>query len=176
MMKLTLVAATMALIAATMALIAAALAVMASTNAALAAPPDPRRCLAEALYFEARNQGWKGMLAVGVVAQNRVRSKAYPNDICAVVRQGRLSDGKMKLYACQFTYWCDGKPERPADQEAWEAASNIAAMLLSTNITIEGMQKATHYHTTTVQPRWARKWKPCRRIRQHIFYCKESGE
>ena len=59
-------------------------------------------------------------------------------------------------------------------QEAWNDASNIAAMLLSTDITVDGLQKATHYHTTKVQPRWARKWKPCQRIKEHIFYCKEE--
>ena len=153
-------------------LIAGAAVLAACAPAALAAPPDPLRCLTEALYFEARNQGWKGMLAVGVVVQNRVRSKAYPNNICAVVRQGRLSDGRLKLFSCQFTYWCDGKPERPEDQGAWDNASNIAAMLLSTDITVEGLQKATHYHTVKVSPRWARKWKPCQRIKEHIFYCK----
>lgn len=33
-------------------------------------------CMAEAMYFEARGEGWRGMLAVGVVARNRVRDPA----------------------------------------------------------------------------------------------------
>ena len=39
----------------------------------LAAAADEQQCLAEAMYYEARDQGWRGMLAVGVVVQNRVR-------------------------------------------------------------------------------------------------------
>ena len=44
---------------------------------ASAAQADEHQCLAEALYFEARNQGWRGMVAVGVVIQNRVRDPRY---------------------------------------------------------------------------------------------------
>ena len=44
--------------------------------ASAAAAKDDKYCLAEAMYFEARNEGWRGMLAVGVVVQNRVKIRA----------------------------------------------------------------------------------------------------
>ena len=39
---------------------------------ASAAAASDEHCLAEAMYFEARNQGGRGLLAVGIVVQNRV--------------------------------------------------------------------------------------------------------
>ena len=50
---------------------------------------DEHQCLAEAMYYEARDQGSLGMLAVGIVIQNRVDHPRYPDTICEVVRQGR---------------------------------------------------------------------------------------
>ena len=46
------------------------------------------KCLADNMYFEARNQGTAGIIAVSNVVLNRVKSKMYPNNICEVVRQG----------------------------------------------------------------------------------------
>ena len=42
---------------------------------------DEKAWLAEAMYYEARDQGWRGMLAVGIVIQNRVRNDRYPNTV-----------------------------------------------------------------------------------------------
>lgn len=44
-------------------------------------------CLAANLYFEARGEPLKGQLAVAKVTLNRVKSKQYPDSICAVVFQ-----------------------------------------------------------------------------------------
>ena len=54
---------------------------------------EDKSCLAEAMYYEARDQGWRGMLAVGVVIQNRVRDDRYPDTVCGVVRQGKYRNG-----------------------------------------------------------------------------------
>ena len=40
------------------------------------------KCLADNMYFEARNQGTAGITAVSNVVLNRVRSEMYPNTIC----------------------------------------------------------------------------------------------
>src|SRR5690625_3991404 len=42
------------------------------------------RCLAEAMYFEARGEGLAGQVAVGEVILNRVDSSRYPNSVCDV--------------------------------------------------------------------------------------------
>ena len=119
-----------------------------------------KTCLAEAMYYEARDQGWRGMLAVGVVIQNRVRDSRYPGDVCSVVTQGKYWRGNPVKHKCQFSYYCDGKPERPAEKEAWRQAVDIAALLTTTDVEIAGLEGATHYHSVEVQPSWAKAFSP----------------
>ena len=133
---------------------------------------DSKHCLAEAMYFEARDQGWRGMLAVGVVIQNRVRDPRYPDDACGVVRQGRYWRGNPIKHKCQFSYYCDGTPERPAEKEPGAIALDLAGILLSGHLVIDGLGDATHYHTTTVRPGWSRKLSFRRVIGDHVFYAR----
>ncbi|WP_084175103.1 cell wall hydrolase [Afifella pfennigii] len=44
-------------------------------------------CMQRAMYFESNRSSDEGMLAVGTVVMNRVKSKDFPNDVCAVVGQ-----------------------------------------------------------------------------------------
>lgn len=138
--------------------------------AGAATAKDDEHCLAEAMYFEARNQGWRGMLAVGVVIQNRVQDPRYPSTVCAVVRQGKYWRGVPIKNKCQFSYYCDGKPERPTEPESWEQALDLASLLLSTKLVLTGIEDATHYHTTTVKPTWATALEPRDQIGDHLFY------
>ena len=50
-------------------------------------------CLAKNMYYEARNQGLAGQLAVSLVVMNRVKDKRYPDTICEVVYQGQSVNG-----------------------------------------------------------------------------------
>ena len=56
------------------------------------------KCLADAIYFEARGEPLKGQEAVAQVVMNRVFSGYYPNDVCGVVYQNAN-----RHLACQFT-------------------------------------------------------------------------
>ena len=47
------------------------------------------KCLATAIYFEARGETEQGQLAVAQVVLNRVKNPAYPNTICGVVYQNK---------------------------------------------------------------------------------------
>lgn len=44
-------------------------------------------CMQRAIYFEANRSSREGMIAVGNVVMNRVRSDKFPNTICGVVGQ-----------------------------------------------------------------------------------------
>ena len=70
-------------------------------------------CLAENIYFEARNQGTGGWIATTNVTLNRVQSDRFPNTICDVVFQGPTYEGTNipVRHKCQFSWWCDGLPE-----------------------------------------------------------------
>jgi len=129
-----------------------------------------KRCLAEAVYFEARGQGWNGMLAVGIVIQNRVRDKKYPDTICGVVKQGKYWRGNPVRNACQFSYYCDGKPEKPFETKAWYTAVEIAKLLTSTEVKVKGLEEATHYHAVWTNPFWSKYLERCKQIGSHVFY------
>lgn len=122
------------------------------------------QCLAEALYFEARGESAKGQFAVAEVILNRVDSPNYPNTVCGVINQGTG-----RKYACQFTYTCDGLPERISEQGAWEQVGKVAKLSLDADMRplTDG---ATHYHTTAVRPSWASKYIKTAQIGVHRFY------
>jgi len=142
--------------------------------APMAAEANERQCLAEAIYFEARNQSLKGRIAVAVVIQNRVKDARYPRTVCGVVRQAKRRGGKIIPGACQFSFYCDGKSERPLpgkiEREAWNAAQGLAELLLESRIELVGIGGATHYHATTVQPPWAKDMERLQTVGDHIFY------
>ena len=122
------------------------------------------KCLAEALYFEARGEPVKGQFAVAEVILNRVDSSKFPNSICRVVNQGTG-----RKHACQFSYTCDGKLERVANREVYDQIVGIAGVMIDGGIRdLSG--GATYYHTTSVQPSWARRFEHTATIGIHKFY------
>ncbi|ETA52881.1 cell wall hydrolase [Ponticoccus alexandrii] len=122
------------------------------------------RCLAEALYFEARGETVKGQFAVAEVIMNRVASSRFPKSVCGVIHQGTG-----RKYGCQFTYTCDGHPESIREPGAWERVGKVARAVLdgAPRALTEG---ATHYHTTAVSPNWSSKYRRTARIGVHVFY------
>ncbi|HEY8268057.1 MAG TPA: cell wall hydrolase, partial [Xanthobacteraceae bacterium] len=83
------------------------------------------KCLAEAVYFESRGEVERGQVAVAQVVVNRAFSGYYPADICGVVYQNAH-----RHLACQFTFACDGIPDRIAEPAMWEQAKRIAREML----------------------------------------------
>ena len=76
-------------------------------------------CLAKNMYFEARNEGTAGVLGVTNVVLNRVKSDLYPNTICGVIEDAKISQWWLKekglkkpiKHMCQFSWYCDGKSD-----------------------------------------------------------------
>lgn len=135
----------------------------------LASQPAPSggeqwRCLAEALYFEARGESVRGMFAVGEVIMNRVDSSRYPSTLCGVINQGTG-----RQFACQFTYTCDGAAEVIHEQAAWAKVGKVARLLMD-GAPRQLTDGATHYHTRAVNPRWARVFPRTVTIGSHHFY------
>jgi N-acetylmuramoyl-L-alanine amidase len=128
-------------------------------------------CLALNIYYEARGSNRADRLAVADVVLNRVQDSRYPDTVCDVVKQGRQdSNGNMIRHQCQFSWYCDGKADRPADQDRWIDAQQIAYMVYVLNEYRGLTEGATHYHATYVKPRWARDLQLVGRIGEHIFY------
>ena len=135
--------------------------------------PTPQKsksweCLSEALYFEARGESVKGIFAVAEVIMNRVDDGRYPGSVCGVVNQGTG-----ERYRCQFTYTCDGRPETIRDQRAYARVGKIAAAVMK-DTDRPLTQGATHYHTKSVNPKWARVFPRTVTIGYHHFYRQPS--
>jgi len=123
------------------------------------------RCLADAIYFEARGESVRGQMAVAQVVINRVFSGYYPNNVCGVVYQNAH-----RRFRCQFTFACDGIPEHINEPAAWERAKHIARDALDGNFWLDDVGKATHYHARWVHPWWVREMRKLDRIGVHTFY------
>ncbi len=130
-----------------------------------------KRCLAEAIYFEARGESEEGQAAVAQVVLNRVSSGLYPASICGVVYQNR-----QRRNACQFSFACDGRPLRVAEPEGWLTAVRIADEVAAGAIYLSDIGGATHYHANYVRPRWARSLEKMDVIGHHIFYKLRPGQ
>jgi len=125
---------------------------------------SPLLCLATAIYFEARDQSLEGQAAVAQVILERRASSSYPSTICDVVRAG----GEVR-HRCAFSFYCDGKSDRPRDERAFFIARSLAWSALNGHIK-DATGYATHYHASYVQPSWAVTLVPTRVIGDHIFY------
>jgi hypothetical protein len=130
-----------------------------------------QKCLAEAVYFEARSEPEAGQAAVAQVVLNRAKSGLYPSSICGVVYQNRH-----RFKACQFTFACEGKSLAIQEPQAWLIASRIAREVLEGETYLPAVGASTHYHADYVSPYWSRKLKRTDRIGRHIFYRLRPGQ
>ena len=87
-----------------------------------AARVKAEKCLATAIYFEARDEPVRAQIAVAQVVLNRAFTPYYPNDVCGVVYQN-----VHRRLACQFTFACDGKSKAIKEPDAWERAQSHRA-------------------------------------------------
>ena len=127
-------------------------------------------CMATAIYFESRGESYRGQIAVGQVVMNRVAHRLYPSTICGVVFQNQS-----KRNSCQFSFACDGIPERVTDQKSWQQAMEIAKGVINGELHLAEVGYATHYHATYVYPHWAPRMKKVTKIGMHVFYQFKRG-
>ncbi|WP_051906917.1 cell wall hydrolase [Methylomarinum vadi] len=136
-----------------------------STNLKNAKNLEEIYCLALNIYFEARGESELGQKAVGHVVMNRVGDAKFPNSICRVVKQG----GERKLNRCQFSWWCDGRSDRPTNLASWYKSFRIAHEIYSGKST-DPTQGALWYHAEYVNPYWKKALRRGPKIGRHIFY------
>lgn len=111
-------------------------------------------CLTKAIYYEARGEGYRGMLAVAHVVVNRTKSPKYPDDVCSVVYQRN-----------QFSW--TKNPPKVVSNNLWDKAKEIATRVLSGD-TKDPTKGSMHFHANSVDPQWGKP--PRVVIGNHIFY------
>ena len=117
------------------------------------------RCLAQAIYFEARGEPLDGQLAVGRVVINRAESGVFPADYCGVVTQ-----------RAQFSFVRGGViPTPDTSSSAWKRAVAVA-QIAHQELWDSPAKDALFFHATYVNPSWARKKVATAKLARHIFY------
>lgn len=125
-----------------------------------------RRCLAEAMYYEARSEGVIGQEAVAEVVFHRMRNRNYPSTVCGVV-----FEGSELRHACQFSFTCNGDMKKPIEKHAWAESKLLAAKIMTGAVRLADItDHATSYHADYVDPVWAAHLVKTVQIGRHIFY------
>ena len=122
-------------------------------------------CLALNIYFEARGEPDQGKFAVGHVVLNRVASGRFPDTICGVIQQG----GEVRRYRCQFSWWCDGRSDKPRHKRDWDLSNEIA-LNVYWGLSVDPTDGALWYHADYVSPAWRKDFEAGPKIGRHLFY------
>ena len=130
-----------------------------------AARAKAEKCLATAIYFEARDEPVRAQIAVAQVVLNRAFTPYYPNDVCGVIYQNDHRHLK-----CQFTFACDGKSKAIKEPEPWARAEKIARDTLDGKLWMPEVAKSTHYHDDWARPNWIGEMKKMDKLGGLIFY------
>ncbi|MBB3764244.1 cell wall hydrolase [Sphingomicrobium lutaoense] len=116
------------------------------------------RCLANAVYFEARGESLEGQLAVADVVLNRAASNKYPSSWCDVVKQ-----------RAQFSFVQNRRFPRITENKAWETAKAVARIAMDDAHEIVPSD-VLWYHADYVAPSWGKRLSKVAKVGVHIFY------
>jgi hypothetical protein len=129
---------------------------------------EEQRCLAEALYYEARGEGTAGQMAVAEVVIRRSKTRGYPRSICGVVYQGNPGG----TTGCQFSFACNGAMARAREPGAWSRARRLAQRIGTGKVALPGSTgNALFFHATSVRPHWPGLVRTAQ-IGSHVFYAR----
>ncbi len=130
---------------------------------------DPITCLARTIYWEAKGEGEQGMRAIAAVVLNRLGKPGFPDTVCGVVKEGRSQR------RCQFSWWCDGRPDEAQDPSAYAVARDVARRALNGE-TKDPTGGALYFHDRRVDPEWASAYRRTAEIGDHLFYVPADGK
>ncbi|WP_223515966.1 cell wall hydrolase [Pseudomonas sp. GL-B-19] len=129
---------------------------------------DAITCMARSIYWEAKGENMADMEAVANVVMNRLGHEGFPDTVCGVVKQG--SETK----SCQFSWWCDGRPDTVQEETQYELAKEIARKALNKQLP-DRTGGAMYFHDKTVKPVWAKKYIKTASIGLFVFYKPHDG-
>jgi spore germination cell wall hydrolase CwlJ-like protein len=124
-----------------------------------------RHCAIQAAYYEAGTDGASASAVIHVVV-NRARDARWPGSLCGVVTQRN----SRRLHDCQFSFFCDGKPDDRMTYAPILRQSVAAVEVALNSAGPDPTMGATCYHRNDSRPAWARNLQPSARIGVHVFY------
>lgn len=108
---------------------------------------DAISCLARSIYWEAKGTNEREMQAVANVIMNRLGDPEFPSSLCGVVQQGSESGH------CQFSWWCDGRPDEADEPKQYAVAREMARRALNGTLP-DITQGAQFFHHRSIGPGW----------------------
>ena len=118
---------------------------------------DELRCLASAIYFEARSETLAGQLAVGRVIVARTHSGRFPASYCGVVMQ-----------PSQFSFVRGhAVPDVDEDSALWRNAVAVA-QVADAGLYQSAAEGALFFHSARIAPHW--RMHRIARVDNHVFY------
>lgn len=129
---------------------------------------DTLTCLSRTLYWEAKGVERDEMEAVASVVMNRLAHDGFPKTICDVVKQGSETG------PCQFSWWCDGRPDHVREEEPYEMATDVARIALNGKLK-DRTDGALYFHDKRVSPSWANEFKRTLEAGDFYFYKPAEG-
>jgi spore germination cell wall hydrolase CwlJ-like protein len=130
---------------------------------------DAITCLARSIYWEARGEEADSTEAVASVVMNRLGHDGFPNTVCGVVKQGHEQG------SCQFSWWCDGRPDHATDDASYATAKEIARRALNLQLA-DRTGGALYFHHRRVRPSWTAEYIKTVAIGEFIFYKPRGGD
>ena len=117
------------------------------------------RMLKEALYWEARGESDKGVIAVAYVILNRTNHKNWPSTIKGVITQ-----------PWQFSYRMEDNFQKGfTEKKQYIRIAVLAAKVLEGSIA-NPVENAVYYHRHDISTQWSKKKKLVAKIGSHNFY------
>jgi spore germination cell wall hydrolase CwlJ-like protein len=129
---------------------------MVDTDAAM---DEQMRCLAGAVYFEARGEPLAGQLAVAQVIINRTEDGRFPRSYCGVVAQ----PGQFSFMRGRHM------PQVREGSAAWNRAVAVA-QIAHKGLWESEAGNAVFFHARYVRPGWSHTKTRLAQIDTHIFY------
>lgn len=128
---------------------------------------EERKCLVNALYYEARSESNLGILAVASVIENRKNSQVYPSTYCKVVNQYK-----------QFSFTLEDKPDvemisntlTAYDKKSYEYISELSDTMVMGSFETILPKNVMWYHTKKIKPYWTKSKNIYDTIGAHHFY------
>lgn len=124
---------------------------------------DSITCLARTIYWEAKEADARDMSAVASVVIKRLGHDGFPDTICGVVKQG------VETKSCQFSWWCDGRPDQVEEKQRYDVAKEIARKALNQQLK-DPTGGALYFHDRSVRPDWAKVYRKTAETKLFLFY------
>ncbi|WP_445620484.1 cell wall hydrolase [Kushneria sp. Sum13] len=124
---------------------------------------DAVTCLARSIYWETKGTNQREMEAVASVIMNRLGSSGFPPTLCGVVQEGSETG------SCQFSWWCDGRPDEANELGEYAAAREVARRALNGSLR-DRTRGALFFHHRGMTPSWASSFVETAETGEFLFY------